>query len=167
MLFRSVSPKGAAGIMQIMPGTARDLGLTEQDRFNPEKAVPAGISYFKQQLDRFGGDPKKALAAYNMGPNAFARHLEENQGQINPAGLPKETQGYLTKFGFGDGLPKPLATALTSMVPVGSAQAADTIPTAQVASAPSGTAGLVPPDVRPSVSGEQRSEEHTSELQSH
>lgn len=133
----AVSPKGAAGLMQLMPGTARDLGLTEQDRFNPEKAIPAGISYYKQQLERFG-DPRKALAAYNMGPNALTRHLEQNQGRMIPTGLPKETADYITKF-----------------FPIGTAQASDTVPMVQVASAPSGVAGLVSPDVRPSISGEQ------------
>lgn len=61
----AVSPKGAEGLMQIMPGTGRDLGLL--DPFDGSQNLEAGIRYFKSLLDAFG-DVRLALAAYNAGP---------------------------------------------------------------------------------------------------
>ncbi|WP_338910716.1 lytic transglycosylase domain-containing protein [Mycetohabitans rhizoxinica] len=85
----AVSAKGAGGIMQLMPATARDLGLSEADRFNPQKAIPAGIRYFKQQLKAFGS-PALAYAAYNAGPANVRRY----------GGIPSfpETQHYVNKL---------------------------------------------------------------------
>lgn len=64
-VVEAVSPKGAQGLMQIMPGTGRDLGLTEP--FEPGPNIEAGVRYMRSMLDRFG-DPSLALAAYNAGP---------------------------------------------------------------------------------------------------
>ena len=64
---KAVSPKGASGLMQIMPATAKYLGLKPEDRFNPEKNVEAGSRYLAEQLNEFG-DESLALAAYNWGP---------------------------------------------------------------------------------------------------
>ena len=62
---RAISRSGASGLMQLMPGTARALGVG--DIFNPEHNIDGGVKYFKQLLDRFNQDVKLALAAYNAG----------------------------------------------------------------------------------------------------
>jgi soluble lytic murein transglycosylase-like protein len=63
----AVSPKGAQGLMQIMPGTAQELGL--QDAFDPRQNIDAGSQFLRQLLDKYG-DLAKALGAYNAGPAA-------------------------------------------------------------------------------------------------
>jgi hypothetical protein len=70
-----------------MPGTASSLGVT--DATDPAQAIEGGAKYLKQQLDRFGGDPTKALAAYNAGPGAVAKY-----GGVPPYA---ETQSYVQK----------------------------------------------------------------------
>lgn len=84
---KAVSPKGAQGLMQIMPATARDLKLT--DSFDAAKNIEAGTRYLRQLLDRFGGDVKLALAAYNAGPGTVSRH-----GGVPPIA---ETRQYIDK----------------------------------------------------------------------
>jgi soluble lytic murein transglycosylase-like protein len=64
----AVSSKGAQGLMQIMPDTAGDLKL--KDAFDPKDNIAAGAKYLKQLLDKYKGDNKLALAAYNAGPAA-------------------------------------------------------------------------------------------------
>jgi len=80
----AVSPKGAKGLMQIMPGTAKDLKL--DDPFDPSANIDAGSRYLRDQLKAFG-DVRLALAAYNAGPEAVRKF----------AGIPPypETQRYV------------------------------------------------------------------------
>ena len=80
------SPAGARGLCQLMPGTARALGVT--DVTDPAQSLEGGAKYLRQQLDRFGGDYTKALAAYNAGPGAVQRH-----GGVPPYA---ETQHYVS-----------------------------------------------------------------------
>jgi soluble lytic murein transglycosylase-like protein len=81
------SPAGARGLTQLMPGTAASLGVT--DVTDPVQALDGGAKYLKQQLDAFGGDITKALAAYNAGPGAVQRY-----GGVPPYA---ETQNYVQK----------------------------------------------------------------------
>jgi hypothetical protein len=83
----AVSSKGARGLMQLMPDTARRLGVA--DTFDARQNIFAGTQYLRQMLDQFGGDVDLALAAYNAGPNAVLRY-----GGIPPY---RETRGYVQK----------------------------------------------------------------------
>jgi soluble lytic murein transglycosylase-like protein len=64
----AVSPKGAKGMMQLMPDTAAELGVS--DPFDPKENIEAGAKYIRQLLDRYKGDLAQALGAYNAGPGA-------------------------------------------------------------------------------------------------
>jgi soluble lytic murein transglycosylase-like protein len=79
------SPAGAQGLCQLMPGTAAALGCTNVH--DPVQNIDAGARYLRQQLDAFGGDVSKALAAYNAGPGAVKRY-----GGVPPYA---ETQNYV------------------------------------------------------------------------
>lgn len=83
----AVSPKGALGLMQLMPATASCLGV--DDPFDPVQNLEGGIKYLAQLIDRYDGDVEKALAAYNAGPGAVDRH-----GGIPPF---RETQTYVKR----------------------------------------------------------------------
>ncbi|WP_051471818.1 lytic transglycosylase domain-containing protein [Patulibacter minatonensis] len=79
------SSAGARGLCQLMPGTAATLGVT--DITDPAQSLEGGAKYLREQLDRFGGDYTKALAAYNAGPGAVQRY-----GGVPPYA---ETQHYV------------------------------------------------------------------------
>ena len=69
---RAVSPKGARGLMQLMPGTARDLGV--QDVHDPRLNLEAGTRHLSRLIDLYAGDLRLALAAYNAGEDAVRRY---------------------------------------------------------------------------------------------
>jgi hypothetical protein len=83
----AISRKGAKGLMQLMPITAKELGV--KDSFNPVQNIYAGVRYFKNLLERYNGDVKLALAAYNAGSQVVLRYR----------GVPpfKDTRFYIKK----------------------------------------------------------------------
>ena len=84
----AVSPKGAQGLMQLMPGTARRFGVT--DSFDPKQNIEAGVRYLKLLQDTFQDD-RLAIAAYNAGEKAVAKYKD-----VPPYA---ETMSYVTKVG--------------------------------------------------------------------
>jgi soluble lytic murein transglycosylase-like protein len=84
----AVSRKGAMGLMQLMPSTARSLNVSNP--FDPQQNVDAGVRHLRRLLDSYGGNVRLSLAAYNAGSRAVARS----------AGVPhfRETQNYVRRI---------------------------------------------------------------------
>ena len=85
---RARSPKGAQGLMQLMPQTAEQLGV--HDAYNAEANINGGSEYLRQLLERYHGDAQKALAAYNAGP-----HRVQQYGGVPPY---RETHAYVARI---------------------------------------------------------------------
>jgi soluble lytic murein transglycosylase-like protein len=83
----ATSPVGAQGLMQLMPGTAAGLGVT--NAYDPRQNVEGGVKYLKQLMDQFHGDLTKTVAAYNAGPGAVMKY-----GGVPPYA---ETQNYVKR----------------------------------------------------------------------
>jgi soluble lytic murein transglycosylase-like protein len=101
------SPKGAMGLMQLMPGTAQQFGV--RNPFNPVENIRAGVAYLRQLLDRYQNNEELALAAYNAGPQAVDRH-----GQAVPPY--RETKNYVAQINHLAA--RPVATRGTSIYKV-------------------------------------------------
>ncbi|MCL4500792.1 MAG: lytic transglycosylase domain-containing protein [Deltaproteobacteria bacterium] len=102
----AVSPKGAQGLMQLMPGTAALMGV--RDPFDPEQNIAGGVGYLRHCLDRFGQNVPLAVAAYNAGPEAVAKY-----STIPPY---QETQAFVSNvmgsYGAYSGKPVPNSPAV-------------------------------------------------------
>ena len=86
---RALSPKGAMGLMQLMPSTATEYGV--QHPFDPEENIGAGVAYLRRLMDRYDGRVELALAAYNAGPGAVDKYGET----VPPY---QETRNYVRKI---------------------------------------------------------------------
>lgn len=107
----AVSPKGAVGVAQFMPGTAKAFGIDPRD---PAQAIPAAGQFMRQNLDRFEGSYPSALAAYNWGPGNVSR-VGGNQSL-----MPAETRAYVAKIeGGGGGSAPPAAPPGGTLAPGG------------------------------------------------
>jgi hypothetical protein len=90
---QAVSHKGAVGLLQLMPATARRFGLASGERYRPEKNLEAGVRYLRWLLDRFDGELPLVLAGYNAGETNVERY-----GGVPPF---RETREYIRRiYGF-------------------------------------------------------------------
>jgi len=86
------SPKGATGVMQIMPANAKAYGYAVEDLQDPNHNIDIGLKLFKENLDMFDGNERAALIAYNANPNVAKRYLKNGE---DPNVIPEETRTYL------------------------------------------------------------------------
>lgn len=93
----AVSSAGAKGLMQLMDGTARGLGVSNS--FDPAQNIDGGAKYLSYQLQKFGGEIAMALAAYNAGPSRVTRLGVSSDAELIAQAhqLPSETQAYIRK----------------------------------------------------------------------
>ncbi|WP_151735868.1 transglycosylase SLT domain-containing protein [Paenibacillus tengchongensis] len=93
-----VSSAGAKGLMQLMDGTANGLGVS--DPFDPAQNIDGGVRYLSYQLQRYAGEEKMALAAYNAGPGRVNKLGVSSDAELMEklSLLPKETQAYIAKI---------------------------------------------------------------------
>lgn len=92
----AVSPKGARGLMQVMPATARDPGFgIRPSNGTPEDDVRVGREYRRKMQDRYNGDPAKMWAAYNAGPGRVDAALQRGGNWLDH--MPAETRNYVAK----------------------------------------------------------------------
>ena len=97
---RAVSPKGAMGLMQLMPATASDFGV--RDPFDPAENIRAGVGYLKSLLTRYSNNVELALAAYNAGPQAVKKY-----GAVPPY---RETRNYIARIQSTQSVSAPAAS---------------------------------------------------------
>jgi hypothetical protein len=109
----AVSSEGAQGVMQLMPATAAQFGVTNP--FDPVQNITAGVQYLLQLLNQFGGDVASALAAYNWGP-ANVTKAQSQYGANWLSAAPASTQAYVFAIaGVAPGQPPaPIASPVTT-----------------------------------------------------
>lgn len=118
---RVTSKAGARGLMQLMPATARDLGVTNpDDLYDPAINIDAGARYLNQLLKRFGGDTAAALSAYHSGPGRVSRlrneYGDDYVDQLGPVGQ-RYAADVLNRIELSPGAQEQLAASVTRMPP--------------------------------------------------
>ncbi|MBI4644675.1 MAG: lytic transglycosylase domain-containing protein [Deltaproteobacteria bacterium] len=144
---QAVSPKGAQGLMQLMPGTAALMGV--QDPFDPEQNIAGGVGYLRRCLDRFQHNVPLAVAAYNAGPEAVAKYHT-----IPPY---SETQSFVQNV-LGTYQASGAAPAASAAAASGKGK-----PKAKAAQAPSRPKGPKIIEVRPRKKSQPRVAQNTAE----